>query len=105
MLEQSMSSKYSLQEAQQDFGPCGSILHALTQCSDPADMDMNLLFGLEACWNQHRAKLLHNQEQAQHIAMMQSVFTVSQEALPPCARQAREAAYKINWILKIREMK
>jgi len=96
-------SNYTLQEAEQDFGPCGKILYMLKQTKEPADMDVNLLFGLEACWSQHTCKLDKNQQR--HVEMMRPVFHVSPSVMPPYARKARENAQEINWVEKVKQMK
>jgi hypothetical protein len=97
-------SPYTVKEAERDFGPCGKILYLLQKTADPMDMDVNLLFGLEACWNQHFSGCRLNQEQTRNAAMMQSVFGVSPAVMPPHARKARETAHGINWIEKVKEM-
>ncbi len=91
---------YSLEEARQDFGPCGAILYAL-QRYDPADMDAYMLFGLEACWKQH--KKCHTAAQSLHVSLLQSVFTaISPDLLPLHMKKVREAVHGIDWVQAIK---
>lgn len=98
------SGGYTVKQAEKDFGACGKILYVLQQTAEPADMDLNLLFGLEACWKQQKERYCLNQEQANHVAMMQSVFRVSPTLMPPHALKARETAHRINWTEKVKNM-
>jgi len=102
---QAHQSTYTVQEAQDDFGPCGKLLFLLQRYADPSDMDMNLLFGLEACWKQHVAYSQHSPEQMSHVAMMQPVFKVSSAIMAPLARKARENAHQINWIERVKDIR
>lgn len=94
------TASYSLEEARQDFGPCGTILHALHRC-DPADMDAYMLFGLEACWKQHQS--CHTDAQSLHVSLLQPVFTaISPELLPVHMKKVREAVHSIDWVQEIK---
>lgn len=99
-----MDSSYTVQEAEKDFGPCGKILYALQQVSDPVDMDVNLLFGLEACWSQHRSMCRLSPEQMQHVELLAPVFRVNPDLMPPHARQARTKAFEVDWVKKIHDL-
>ena len=96
---------YTVKQAEIDFGACGKILYLLQKTEEPADMDINLLFGLEACWKQQKANFRLNQEQVNHVSMMQSVFRVPSDSLAPHVRKARETAHQIDWAEKIKNMR
>ena len=100
----SSDSGYTVKQAEKDFGACGKILYVLQKTAEPADMDMHLLFGLEACWEQQKARHCLNQEQTNHVSLMQGVFRVAPNLMPPHVREARETAHQIDWSEKVKKM-
>ena len=86
--------------AQRDFGPCGRVIMTLQESQEP---DLDLVFGLKACLQQHLDKHAYDRELTLKMETMVLVFGDPSPKTPSHAVAAEKRAREIDWIEKMKE--
>ena len=95
-----------LEAAQRDFGPCGKVIMAMQKSRGQitrGEPDFDLVFGLEACLNQHLEKCTYDTELTFKMQTMALVFGEPSSDTPRHVAAARTKAHSIDWVEKMKE--